>query len=110
MLYEDSGVFARDDVGVGCIQSLQMAIDDIQDLLAKGWIVKSKSPYAAHVVYVRKKDASLRLCIDYRFLNQMTLPDRYPLPHIQDLFDTREGPQLVPHPRPRQGLSPGLHG
>ena len=63
----------------------------IQDLLAKKWIVKSKSPYSAPVVCVRKKDGSLRLCIDYRLLNQKTVPDRHPLPRIQDLIDTLGG-------------------
>ncbi|KAI5109307.1 hypothetical protein C0J45_0704, partial [Silurus meridionalis] len=56
-----------------------------------GWIVKSKSPYAAPVVCVRKKDGSLRLCIDYRLLNKKTVPDRHPLPRIQDLTDTLGG-------------------
>lgn len=63
----------------------------IQDLLAKKWIVKSKSPYSTPVVCVRKKDGSLRLCIDYRLLNQKTVTDRHPLPRIQDLIDTLGG-------------------
>lgn len=115
MLYEESGAFACDDEDIGCIPSLQMSInlkdnipvqqtyaavpkplykevkEYIQDLLAKGWIVKSKSPYAAPVVCVRKKDGTLRLCIDYRLLNQKTVPDRHPLPRIQDLIDTLGG-------------------
>lgn len=115
MLYEESGAFSRDDNDIGCIPSLQMSItlqDDIpvqrayssvpkplfnevksyiQDLLAKGWIVKSKSPYAAPVVCVRKKDGKLRLCVDYRLLNRKTIPDRHPLPRIQDLIDTLGG-------------------
>ena len=57
----------------------------IQDLIVKGWIVKSKSSYSAPVVCVRKKDGTLRLCIDYRLLNQKTVADRYPLSRIQDL-------------------------
>lgn len=115
MLREESNVFARDENDMGCIPNLQMSItlkDDvpvqrtyaaipkplykevkeyIQDLLAKQWIVKSESPYAAPVVCVRKKDGSLRLCIDYRLLNQKTIPDRHPLPRIQDLIDTLGG-------------------
>ncbi len=63
----------------------------IQELLVKGWIVKSKSPYAAPVVCVRKKDGKLRLCVDYRLLNKKTVPDRHPLPRIQDLIDTLGG-------------------
>ncbi|KAI5613075.1 hypothetical protein C0J50_11435 [Silurus asotus] len=65
--------------------------DYIQDLLSKGWIVKSKSPYSAPVVCVRKKDGSLRLCVDYRLLNKKTVPDRHPLQRIQDLIDTLGG-------------------
>ncbi|KAF0037936.1 hypothetical protein F2P81_010810 [Scophthalmus maximus] len=115
MLYEESNTFARDDDDIGCVPSLQMSItlkddipvqrsyasipkplfkevkDYIQDLLAKKWIVKSKSPYSAPVVCVRKKDGSLRLCIDYRLLNKKTVPDRHPLPRIQDLIDTLGG-------------------
>ncbi len=62
----------------------------IRDLLARGWIVKSKSPYSAPAVCVRKKDGSLRLCIDYRLLKK-TVPDRHPLPRIQDITDTVGG-------------------
>ena len=54
-----------------------------------GWIVKSKSPYAAPVV--RKMDGYLRLCIDYRLLNQKTTPDRHLLPLTQDLISTLGG-------------------
>lgn len=63
----------------------------IQDLLARKWIVKSKSPYAALVVCVRKKDGTLRLHINNRLLNQKTVPDRHPVPRIQDLIDTLRG-------------------
>lgn len=63
----------------------------VQDLLARGWIVKSKSPYSAPVVCVCKKDGTLRLCINYRLLNQKTVPDRHLLPWIQDLTDTLRG-------------------
>lgn len=115
MLWEESAAFARDSDDIGCIPSLQMSInlkdeipvqrayssvpkplfkevkEYVQDLLMKGWIVKSKSSYAAPVVCVRKKDGTLRLCIDYRLLNQKTVPDRHPLPRIQDLTDTLGG-------------------
>lgn len=65
----------------------------IQDLLAKKWIVKSKSPYSAPIVCEHKKDRSLRLCIDYGLLNKKTVPHRHPLPRIQDLIDTLGGYQ-----------------
>lgn len=65
----------------------------IQELLVKGWFVKSRSPYAAPVIYVRKKDPckSLRLCVHYRLLNNKTVPDRHPLTRIQDLTDSLGG-------------------
>ncbi|KAJ9507864.1 hypothetical protein QJQ45_021194 [Haematococcus lacustris] len=59
----------------------------IQDLLAKGMIEPSSSPYAAPVLFVQKKSGELRMCIDYRQLNKITLRDQYPLPRIDDLFD-----------------------
>lgn len=115
MLNEESAAFAHDINDIGCIPSLHMPIrlkDDIpiqkayasipkplykevkeyiQELLLKGWIVKSQSPYAAPIVCVRKKDGSLRLCIDYRLLNKKTVPDKHPLPRIQDLLDSLGG-------------------
>ncbi|KAJ9524377.1 hypothetical protein QJQ45_008576 [Haematococcus lacustris] len=63
----------------------------IQDLLAKGMIEPSSSPYAAPVLFVQKKSGELRMCIDYRQLNKITLRDQYPLPRIDDLFDKLSG-------------------
>ncbi len=59
----------------------------LEDLLAKGFIGLSVSPWGAPVLFVRKKDGSLRLCIDYRELNKVTVKNKYPLPRIDDLFD-----------------------
>ena len=61
----------------------------IEDLVNKQWI--SESPYSSPVVAVRKKDGSLQLCVDYRRLNDKTIPDRHPLPRIQDIFDNLGG-------------------
>ena len=61
--------------------------DYLTDLIARGWVTKSKSPYSSPVVCVRKKDGSLRLCIDYRELNKKTVAERQPIPRIQDLVD-----------------------
>src|SRR5215467_7729817 len=63
----------------------------LQDLLEKGFIRPSHSPWGAPVLFVKKKDGSMRLCIDYRELNKMTIKNRYPLPRIDDLFDQLKG-------------------
>ncbi|KAJ9521466.1 hypothetical protein QJQ45_008868 [Haematococcus lacustris] len=63
----------------------------ITDLLAKGLIEPSSSPYAAPVLFVQKKSGELRMCIDYRQLNKLTIRDQYPLPRIDDLFDQLAG-------------------
>ncbi len=56
--------------------------------LANGLIQPSKSPAGAPILFVKKKDDSLRLCVDYHGLNSITVKDRYPLPIINDLLDT----------------------
>lgn len=116
MWLEECRAFARDHDDIRCNHDVQMAInlkddipvqraytsttpkpllkevkEDVQDLLVRGWIVKSKSSYATPIVCVRKKDGSLRLCIDYRLLNQTTVPDRHPLTRIRDRLDTLGG-------------------
>ncbi|KAL4379294.1 hypothetical protein GQ457_02G032210 [Hibiscus cannabinus] len=63
----------------------------LQELLDRGFIRPSTSPWGAPVLFVKKKDESLRMCIDYRQLNKMTVKNKYPLPHIDDLFDQLEG-------------------
>ncbi|XP_060182450.1 uncharacterized protein LOC132612133 [Lycium barbarum] len=65
----------------------------LKDLLDKGFIRPSVSPWGAPVLFVRKKDGSLRMCIDYRQLNKVTIKNRYPLPRIDDLFDQLQGAQ-----------------
>ncbi|GKF31082.1 putative reverse transcriptase domain-containing protein [Tanacetum coccineum] len=59
----------------------------LQELSEKGFIRPSSSPWGAPVLFVKKKDASFRMCIDYRELNKLTIKNRYPLPRIDDLFD-----------------------
>ena len=63
----------------------------MKDLLDKGFIRPSSSPWGAPVLFVRKKDGSLRMCIDYRQLNKVTTKNKYPLPRIDDLFDQLQG-------------------
>ncbi|KAM9467441.1 uncharacterized protein Hap1MRO34_014209 [Clarias gariepinus] len=115
LLREESSAFAYDDNDVGCIPSLQLKIhlhdntpvkhtymsvpkplhkevkEYLEDLLNKGWITRSKSPYSSPVVCVRKKDGTLRLCCDYRGLNKKSIPDRHPIPRIQDMLDSLVG-------------------
>lgn len=63
----------------------------LHDLIAQGWIEKSKSSYSSAMVCVRKKEGSLHLCIDYRDLNRKTHPDRQPIPRVQDIMDSIGG-------------------
>ncbi|KAL3969298.1 transcription factor SOX7/8/10/18 (SOX group E/F) [Sarotherodon galilaeus] len=115
MLREECEAFAYDSDDVGCIPSLRMHIslhdtnpvkktymsipkplhnevkEYLQDLLNKGWITPSRSPYSSPVVCVRKKDGTLRLCCDFRELNRKSVPDRHPIPRIQDMLDALGG-------------------
>ena len=63
----------------------------IQELLDKGFIKPNTSPWGAPVLFAKKKDKTLQLCIDYRQLNRVTIKNRYPLPRIDDLFDQLKG-------------------
>jgi hypothetical protein len=63
----------------------------IEELLEKGFIHSSSSPWGAPVLFVNKKDGSRRMCVDYRSLNEVTIKNMYPLPRIQDLFDQMRG-------------------
>ena len=63
----------------------------MQELLEKGFIRPSVSPWGAPVLFVKKKDGTLRLCVDYRQLNKMTVKNNYPLPIIDDLFEQLKG-------------------
>ena len=66
----------------------------LQELLDKGFIRPSTSPWGAPVLFAKKKDKTLRLCIDYRQLNRVTIKNRYPLPRIDDLFDQLRGARV----------------
>ncbi|KAK5811041.1 hypothetical protein PVK06_026360 [Gossypium arboreum] len=59
----------------------------LKELLDTGFIRPSKSPYGAPMLFQKKHDGSLRMCIDYRALNKITVRNRYPIPLIADLFD-----------------------
>ena len=66
----------------------------VQELLDKGFIRPSTSPWGASVLFSKKKDKTLRLCIDYRQLNMVTIKNRYPLPRNDDLFDQLRGARV----------------
>ena len=63
----------------------------LQELVDKGFIRPSTSPWGAPVLFTKKKDKTLRLCIDYQQLNKVTIKNQYPLPRIDDLFDQLRG-------------------
>ena len=66
----------------------------LQELLEKGFIRPSVSLWGASVLFVKKKDGTLRLCIDYRQLNKLTVKNKYMLPRIDDLFDQLKGASI----------------
>ena len=66
----------------------------LQELLEKKYIMPSVSPWGAPVLFVKKKDGTLRLCIDYRQLNKVTMKNKYPLPRIDDLFVQMRGEKV----------------
>ena len=72
-------------------KKLEELKSQLDELLAKGYIRQSKSPYGAPVLFVDKKDGKLRLCVDYRALNKVTVKNSYPLSQIDDLFDQLAG-------------------
>ena len=111
MLTAENDVFSKEKNDIGFIPDFKMPIhlidnipvsepyrqipkmlyndvkSHINNLLALGWIKKSTSSYASPMVCARKKDGSLRLCCDYRNLNKKTIPDKQPIPRVQDILD-----------------------
>nr|GFB30690.1 putative reverse transcriptase domain-containing protein [Tanacetum cinerariifolium] len=69
-------------------------LDQLQEFSGKGFIRPSSSPWGAPVLFVKKKDGSFQMCIDYRELNKLTVKNRYPLPRINDLFDQLQGSSI----------------
>jgi hypothetical protein len=65
--------------------------EQLQELLDKGYIRPSASPWGAPVIFVPKKDGTQRMCVDYRSLNEVTIKNKYPLPRIDDLFNQLKG-------------------
>ena len=63
----------------------------LEELQRIGFIRPSSSPWGTPVLFVKKKDGNMRLCVDYRALNEVTIKNKYPLPRIDDLFDQLKG-------------------
>ncbi|GJU09630.1 putative reverse transcriptase domain-containing protein [Tanacetum coccineum] len=70
---------------------LEELYEQLKELQDKGFIRPSSSPWGAPILFVKKKDSSFRMCIDYKELNKLTVKNRYPLPRIDDLFDQLQG-------------------
>lgn len=70
---------------------LQEVKKQIDELLEQGYIQPSKSPYGSPVLFVKKKEGTLRMCVDYRALNKLTIKNKYPLPRIDELLDRLNG-------------------
>ncbi|GKA32767.1 putative reverse transcriptase domain-containing protein [Tanacetum coccineum] len=83
---------------ISCIKTERLAPSEmqelsnqLQELAGRGFIRPSTSPWGAPVLFVKKKDGSFRMCIDYRELNKLMVKNHYPLPRIDDLFDQFQG-------------------
>jgi hypothetical protein len=66
----------------------------LQDLLEKGFIRPSSSPWGCLAIFIKKKDQTLRMCVDYRPLNEVTIKNKYPFPRIDLLFDQLTGARV----------------
>ncbi|CAF1640944.1 unnamed protein product, partial [Didymodactylos carnosus] len=77
----------------------------LTELVEKGYIRPSKSPYGAPVLFAKKKDGSLRMCVDYRALNKITIKNKYPLPRIDEMLDQLNGAKIFS----RLDLRSGYH-
>nr|GEU39910.1 putative reverse transcriptase domain-containing protein [Tanacetum cinerariifolium] len=89
VVWDFSNVFPEELLGIPPEREVEFGIElKLHDL---GFIRLSVSPWGAHVLFVKKKDGSMRLCIDYRELNRVTIRNHYSLPRIDDLFDQLQG-------------------
>jgi hypothetical protein len=76
------------------VKDLAKLKKQIDELLSKGYIRSSSSPWGSPILFVDKKDGSIRMCIDYRPLNDVIIKNKYPLPRIGDLFDQMKGAKI----------------
>jgi hypothetical protein len=75
-------------------QELEELKKQLADMLSKGLICPSASPWGSPVIFVDKRDGTIRLCVDYHKLNEVTIKNKYPLPKIEDLFDQLSGAKV----------------
>ncbi|GJT16383.1 putative reverse transcriptase domain-containing protein [Tanacetum coccineum] len=80
-------------------------LEQLHELSNKGFISSSSLPWGAPILFVKKKDGSFRMCIDYLELNKLTVKNRYPLPRIDDLFDQLQGSSIYSKIDLRSGLA-----
>ena len=66
----------------------------LEGLMKSGFIQPSKSPFGAPILFVKKKDGTMRMCVDYRALNNITIKNKYPLPRVDELFDRLQGAKV----------------
>jgi hypothetical protein len=66
----------------------------LEEMLKKGYIWLSVSPWGAPIIFMKKKDGTLRLCIDFGQLKKVTIKNKYPFPRIDDLFDQLKGERI----------------
>nr|GEY07239.1 putative reverse transcriptase domain, ribonuclease H-like domain, aspartic peptidase domain protein [Tanacetum cinerariifolium] len=79
---------------ISCTKTQKYLLKGYPELSDKGFIRPSSSPWGAPVLFVKKKDGSFRMCIDYQELNKLTVKNHYPLSRINDLFDQLQGPSI----------------
>ena len=115
MLWQERESFSVDENDIGCAEELTMDIttkdnipvqraynsiprpligevkSHVEDLLNRGWVTRSKSAWSSPVVIVRKKNGEIRLCCDFRKLNRKSVPDKHPLPRVQNTLDSLGG-------------------
>ncbi|GKD70024.1 putative reverse transcriptase domain-containing protein [Tanacetum coccineum] len=85
---------------------MQELSNQLQELVDRVFIRPSTLPWGAHVLFIKKKDGSFRMCIDYQELNKLTIKNHYPLPRIDDLFDQLQGSSVYSKIDLRSGYHP----
>ncbi|GKC95035.1 hypothetical protein Tco_1160477, partial [Tanacetum coccineum] len=89
-LIPDASLVVKSPYRLAPSEMLELS-NQLKELQEKGFIRPSHSPWGVPVLFVKKKDGVMRMCIDYRELNKLTIKNRYPLPRIDDLFDQLQG-------------------